>query len=175
MILVGPVHTVSSAATADASHIVTLINAQLMPTIPTPPRLPPERHLRLVMSDVEKPTPGRILPDAQHIADLIAFVSAWDQRAPLLIHCLQGVSRSTAAMYISLCALNPDVAELTIAQRLREVSASAAPNRLLIRLGDDLLKRSGRMSAAIAAIGEGNRAVEGELFCLPARLAPPPR
>lgn len=170
VILVGPVHSICADSTADASHIVTLINDQLMPTIVTPERLPPERHLRLVMSDVVESLPGRIVPTPDHVAALLTFVGAWDQAAPILIHCLQGVSRSTAAAFISLCALNPDASELAVAWRLRAASASAAPNPLLVRFGDELLGREGRMSAAIKAIGEGNRAVEGELFRLPARL-----
>jgi predicted protein tyrosine phosphatase len=170
IILVGPAHVIHAEATAEASHVVTLINAQLMPTIATPARLAPERHLRLVMSDLEEAVPGRILPNSGHVADLIAFVSGWDRAAPLLIHCLQGVSRSTAAAFISLCALNPDADELVVARRLRQASASAAPNRLLVRLADEILRREGRMSAAIASIGAGDRSVEGELFSLPARI-----
>jgi predicted protein tyrosine phosphatase len=161
---------IHAEAAADASHVVTLINDQIMPTIATPERLPPERHLRLVMSDIVESLPGRVVPTAQHIADLLAFVREWDQAAPLLIHCLQGVSRSTAAAFITLCALNPDASELDAARRLRKASASAAPNPLLVRLGDELLGRQGRMSEAIRAIGEGDRAAEGELFWLPARL-----
>jgi predicted protein tyrosine phosphatase len=170
VIFVGPVHIISSEAAAQAGHVVTLINAQLMPAVATPAHLPAERHLRLVMSDIEEPAPGRILPTRQHVADLIAFASTWDRSAPLLIHCLQGVSRSTAAAFICLCALNPRVDELVAARRLRQASPWAAPNRLLVRLADELLRREGRMLTAIEAIGEGNRAVEGELFALPARL-----
>ena len=73
----------------------------------------------------------------------------------MVIHCWAGISRSTAAALISLCALNPRCAEHLIARRLREASPTAYPNRLMIRLADAALGRKGRMVAAVEAIGRG--------------------
>ena len=70
---------------------------------------------------------------------LVKFARDWDRKAPLLIHCWAGISRSTAAAFITLCALNPDIEELELARALRRASPTAYPNRLLVALADEAL------------------------------------
>lgn len=113
------------------------------------------RHLKLVMHDIDEEREGYTLPSEAHVADLLDFVSKWDRTAPMIIHCYAGISRSTAAAFIALCALNPGTSEALIARRLREASPWATPNRRLVRLGDEALSRDGRMVEAIAGIGAG--------------------
>jgi predicted protein tyrosine phosphatase len=84
----------------------------------------------------------------------------------LVVHCWAGISRSTAAAFAALCAINPDVDEELIARRLREASPTAYPNRLMIRLADAALGRRGRMMQAIEGIGRGVVAVEAVPFAL---------
>jgi predicted protein tyrosine phosphatase len=112
-----------------------------------------------------------VLPCETHVADLVRFAREWDRQAPLLIHCWAGISRSTAAAFISLCALNPEGTELELARRLRRASPTAYPNRLLVALADEALSRDGRMIAALEDIGRGRVAEEAEVFALPALLA----
>ena len=87
----------------------------------------------------------------------------------MVVHCWAGISRSTAAAFISLCAINPDAPEELIAQRLREASPTAYPNRLMVRLADEALARRGRMIKAIERIGRGEPAYRGD----PVLAAPP--
>jgi predicted protein tyrosine phosphatase len=49
---------------------------------------------------------------------------------------------------------------------LRAASPHATPNRLIVRLADDLLGRKGRMVEAVTAIGRGADAWEGRVFTL---------
>ena len=107
------------------------------------------------MNDICEPQPGLVLPCETHVADLVRFAREWDRQAPLLIHCWAGISRSTAAAFISLCALNPDGSELELARALRRASPTAYPNRLLVALADEVLSRNGRMIAAVEDIGRG--------------------
>jgi predicted protein tyrosine phosphatase len=169
-IFVAPLSLVeTTVADARVSHLVTLINGET--PIPTPPSIGPDRHLRLSMNDICQPQPGLVLPCQTHVADLIRFASGWDRQAPLLIHCWAGISRSTAAAFISLCALNPEGTERDLAWVLRRASPTAYPNRLLVALADEILERKGRMIAAVEDIGRGRLAEEAEVFALPARLA----
>ena len=112
-----------------------------------------------------------MLPCQTHVADLIRFARDWDRQAPLLIHCWAGISRSTAAAFISLCALNPEGAEQELAWALRRASPTAYPNRLLVALADEALARKGHMVTAIEEIGRGKIAEEADVFALPALLA----
>jgi len=151
---------------AQVSHLVTLINGETL--VPTPPSITPDRHLRLDMNDICEPITGLVLPCEDHVADLVQFALDWDRRAPLLIHCWAGISRSTAAAYTALCAINPEASEALIATRLRQASPTAYPNRLMIRLADAALGRDGRMVRAVEAIGRGVPAGEAEPFSIAA-------
>jgi len=169
-IYVAPLSLVESTIEdAKVSHLVTLINGETL--VPTPPLITPDRHLRLDMNDICQPVTGLVLPCEEHVAELVQFALDWDRKAPLLIHCWAGISRSTAAAFISLCALNPDADEIGLARALREASPTAYPNRRLVALGDETLSRRGRMIAAVETIGRGEIAEEGQVFGLSARLA----
>ena len=169
-IYVAPLSRVEATiAAASVSHLVTLINHDTK--VPTPSSIPPERHLKLGMNDISEPMEGLVLPCEDHVANLVQFTLDWDRKAPLLIHCWAGISRSTAAAFISLCALNPDADEHRLARVLRRASPTAFPNRRLVALADEALERAGRMNAAIEHIGRGRLAEEADVFALPAMPA----
>jgi predicted protein tyrosine phosphatase len=147
---------------------VTLINRDHIPQ--TPRQISPERHLQIAVNDIAAPAPGLTHPNEAHVSQLLEFVRAWDRTAPMVIHCWAGISRSTAAAFISLCALNPKIGEDEIAWRIRESSPTAYPNRLLVAHADDVLGRDGRMLEAVEQIGRGVIAAEGHPFSIPASL-----
>lgn len=126
-------------------------------------------HLTLIFNDIVEPREGLVAPDESHVRALIDFVQGWPQKAPLLIHCYAGISRSTAAAYIAALALDRDMDEHRLAERLRRLSPSATPNIRLISIADTMLGRRGRMVEAIKAIGRGAEAYEGEVFSLPVK------
>jgi len=144
-----------------ALHLVSAINADLLPG--TPASIAHGRHLRLDMHDITDPQPGATPPNMEHVAELLDFVHAWDKKAPLLIHCFAGISRSTAAAFITLCALNPRAPEDVIARALRRSSDTAIPNRLFVTHADHVLRREGRMIAALGSMGRNRAALE----CIP--------
>ncbi|MBV8568840.1 MAG: tyrosine phosphatase family protein [Methylobacteriaceae bacterium] len=148
-----------------ARSLVTLLSAGTQVT--RPQLIARERHLHLVVSDIIEAMDGEILPGEHHVRDLVAFAGTWDRKAPMLVHCFAGVSRSTAAAFISACVLVPEASEHDLARRLRQASHTATPNRRLVALADDHLGRRGRMVDAIAAIGTGASCFEGVEFELP--------
>ncbi|MFO1148756.1 MAG: tyrosine phosphatase family protein [Alsobacter sp.] len=148
-----------------ASHVVTLIN--ISTPVERPSAIAPERHLFIGVSDIVDPLDGHVLPADAHVEQLLAFTRLWDQARPLVIHCWAGISRSTAAAYITLCALRPERDEFETARLLRAAAPSATPNARLVQVADALLDRRGRMVAAIAEIGRGADAFEGTPFRLP--------
>ena len=136
-----------------ARHIVSLIGDEAR--LERPASVAPENHLWLRLHDISSPLDGYIMPGEQHVAELIAFVRDWDRRAPLVVHCYMGISRSTASAFATVCALNRHRAEESIAQALRAASPTATPNIRIVTLADRLLGRGGRMVAAIETIGRG--------------------
>jgi len=147
-----------------ARHVVSLLGDEAK--IERPTAIVAENHLWLRLHDISDPLDGYIIPDEEHIADLLKFVRRWDRRAPLVVHCYAGISRSTASAFASVCALNPDRDEASIAHALRRASPTATPNIRIVSLADRLLGRKGRMIAAIETIGRGALASEGTPFRL---------
>jgi predicted protein tyrosine phosphatase len=169
LIYVGPLSAVEmTVRQSRCSHLVTLINDQTM--VETPPTIGPGCHLRLAMNDIAEPQPGMTAPADAHVTELIAFASRWAGKGPMMIHCWAGISRSTAAAFITQCVLNPQADERALAEALRAASRTATPNRRLVALADAALGREGRMTSAIEAIGHGEMTLEATLFCLPARI-----
>lgn len=150
-----------------ARYLVSAINGDVFPK--TPAGIARHNHLKLDMHDITEPAFGSTTPATEHVLKLLAFVQGWDQSAPLLIHCFAGLSRSTAAAFITLCALNPQTPEEIIALALRRSSETAVPNRLFVRLADGALQRQGRMLAAIEAMGPHRPAIECVPFGVEAR------
>jgi predicted protein tyrosine phosphatase len=144
--------------------VVTLINYGT--PVERPASIPRERHLFISMSDIVEPLDGHILPGADHVETLLGFVRGWEREAPIVFHCYAGISRSTAAAFITACALAPEHPEADIARRLREASATATPNARMVAVADDLLSRGGRMVDAVRRIGRGAEAFEGAPFTL---------
>jgi predicted protein tyrosine phosphatase len=155
----------STVERTGARHIVTLLGVD--DRIERPSCVPANNHLFLRMHDIAEPLDGHVAPDAEHVESLLGFVRAWDRAAPLVVHCWAGISRSTAAAFVSVCALRPERDEHEIAWAIRRASPTATPNIRIVTFADVLLGRRGRMVAAIESIGRGTLADEGVPFRLP--------
>ncbi|MEP6826593.1 MAG: protein tyrosine phosphatase, partial [Aestuariivirga sp.] len=133
---------------------------------PTYFNISPEHHLKLTFNDINEEAAGMKAASVDDVDRLLRFITAWDKKAPLLIHCWAGISRSTASAFAALCLLHPDKSEIELAQILRLASPSATPNRLITKHVDDRLGRKGRMLRAVDNIGRGANAYEGVPFIL---------
>jgi predicted protein tyrosine phosphatase len=147
-----------------AQHIVTLLKHS--DRVERPMHVQEANHLVLGMDDISDPLDGYILPCEEHVVRLITFVRTWNRATPLVVHCYAGISRSTAGAYVAACALNSSRCELAIARALRGASPTASPNIRLVSLADRVLRRDGRMVAAIESIGRGMLAYEATPFRL---------
>jgi predicted protein tyrosine phosphatase len=147
-----------------ASHVVTLLRT--IDLVERPRSIAACNHLILGMDDIAEPLEGYTHPAEEHVTELIEFVQRWDRKAPLVMHCYAGISRSTAGAFIAACTLNPKRDESQIAQLIRRSSATAMPNPMLVGHADRLLGRGGRMVRAVRALGPGRFAQEGEPFRL---------
>jgi len=116
----------------------------------------PARHLTVSVNDITfAGKEGLVAPQEAHVGAVIDFARAWDQQAPLLVHCWMGVSRSPAAALIAALAVSPQLDDAELAAALRKASPQASPNTRLIDIGDAMLGRSGKLVAAVKAIGRG--------------------
>jgi predicted protein tyrosine phosphatase len=147
------------------SHLVSLVAPGEQPA--TPACIALERHHRVGIHDISEPMDGHILPMAEHVEGLIEFVRIWrPDEAPLLIHCVAGISRSMAAALITLVIKAPG-RELEAARHVRSAAPHAYPNRRMIELADELLGCQGRLVAARQAMGPADLLPFGPLVVLP--------
>lgn len=153
----------ATLASSGARHMVSLMGPGKASTRPEKIN---GRFLAMEFHDIGEPREGLSPPTSEHIEQLLQFFDAWDGQSDMLVHCWMGVSRSTAAAAIALAQHNPAGDMDQLAQRLRKASPIATPNPLMISIADDLLQLNGRLRAAIAAIGRGAEASQGQPFAL---------
>jgi len=147
-----------------ARHVVTLL--RLTERVQWPGHIVPDSHLILAVDDIVEAADGYTVPAEEHVGRLIEFASQWDRKTPMVMHCFAGISRSTGAAFVAACALNPRRDENEIARSIRNASPTAQPNVRIVGIADRLLKRNGRMMAAVEALGPGEPATEGHPFRL---------
>jgi predicted protein tyrosine phosphatase len=162
------IHVCSLAALPDtvkatgASHILTVMAK--VEQVQRPRSVLEANHLKVAIDDITEAIEGFVAPSEAHIEQVLNFVRGWDRRAPLVVHCFAGISRSTASAFAAACALNPHRDEVSIARQIRSASPVASPNRLIVSLADKALGREGRMLRALDEMGPGNMLVEGRPF-----------
>jgi predicted protein tyrosine phosphatase len=155
-------HLPGTVTATNASHVITVMAD--VGKVVRPTSIMEANHLVISMDDITGEASGFTAPNRDHIERVLAFVREWDRKAPLVVHCYAGISRSTASAFAAACALNPSRSETAIARQIREASPSASPNRLIVTLADQLLGRQGRMVRALDEIGPGNMSIEGRPF-----------
>ena len=131
-----------------------------------PPVLPRgvRKTLGFTFHDITEPREGHVAPTRADMERFASLVGEWPQRAPLLLQCWMGVSRSTAAALVALSALGvtPDDA----AQSLRNAAPFATPNALMLSHADAVLRLEGTLVDAGRRIGRGGTTDRGRAFTL---------
>jgi predicted protein tyrosine phosphatase len=147
-----------------ASHVLTVMGK--VDQVQRPASVLAANHLKVSVDDIIEPMEGYITPCEAHVEEVLTFVRGWDRKAPLVIHCYAGVSRSTASAFAAACMLNPHRDEMEIAKKIRAASPIASPNRLIVSLADKALGREGRMVRALEQMSPATMMVEGVPFRL---------
>ena len=132
--------------------LVSIVGTDAQPS--TPPEILPAQHHRCTVDDIVESQPGKIVPQTKHIEDLIEFLDSWDTKTSLLVHCIAGVSRSTAAALIAHTLKTGDPKKSATA--LRVAAPYAWPNRRIVSLADSIMGLNGKMILAREEMGPAN-------------------
>ena len=156
------VTSLQAAPLTCADHKIEHAISFIDPTQSTPqyPNIKKKNHLILKMHDISEKRNGLVVPARDHVMNMIDFMLRHDWQKDILIHCLMGVSRSTATAYIML-NLHYEGRELEIAQYLQAKIPHASPNKMLIEHADHILGRDGRMISAVASLPKPNMSTAG--------------
>jgi predicted protein tyrosine phosphatase len=99
---------------------------------------------------------GLTLPNADHVAAILAAGAealrdaAEGKSVRMLVHCSAGLSRSPAAALLILALEDGAGEEERSVERLAEIDPECLPNDRIVRLGDEVLGRDGRLREACA-------------------------
>lgn len=123
-----------------ATHILSFLDPG--DRLVTPREVAPSNHVTFNMDDTHEPRDA-YPPTMEHVRQVHAWFDALPADARLLVHCFQGVSRSTAMTLGLLATLwTPEDAAI----RLQKIRPEATPNRLIVALWDDHLRLDGLLS-----------------------------
>jgi len=142
------------------SHVLSIVDPDEGLNIPTL-GVPLDRRLVLLCDDVdsraeaqsrEQQMPGSrcIAPTRTMVKRGLAFAKGVPDQATL-VHCGQGVSRSTAMAFAILCQAQPNVSEDEVFQQVLRLRPQSYPNALIVKHADGLWGRNGRMCRAIGS------------------------
>ena len=166
--IVCPLVALAAGLARQPARVLSLLSPEQ--AAPACPGIAPSDYMLLRFNDIIRPQAGLHAVQPQDIIAILDFARSWDGAAPMLVHCWAGISRSTAAAYIIACLFGADADAAALA--LRRAAPQATPNARMVALADAQLGGGGRMVDAIAAIGRGAEAGQGELFSLELRALP---
>lgn len=114
-----------------------------------------DNHLILHFHDIEEEDKGFITPTREHIDKILSFTSGITDADDVLVHCMAGISRSTAVAIGVCCQHGMTPAEaLAHVRATREPSLKKGymvlPNRLIISYFDDALGLNGDLNKVVA-------------------------
>lgn len=109
-----------------------------------------DQHLIVRMNDIEQDFgPKWITPSIEHVDAVLGFTNGLGETDRLIVHCHQGLSRSTA-MAIGICVqhgMDP-ISAYRHVERIRPV---LLPNTLIIALIDDRFGLKGKLTELVLA------------------------
>ena len=107
-------------------------------------------QLVLQFHDIDMTMLGYVEPEPEHVQQALTFAQEID--GPLLVHCRAGVSRSTAiALAIAAVRLGAGN-ERQACEWLQQTYPQAQPNRLIVFLADEVLKRNCSLCSAVKQV-----------------------
>jgi predicted protein tyrosine phosphatase len=141
------------------SHAVSIMDPGLSADLAG--RLPEANVLRLNFHDLDRrPPPDHpavlallragqsiVMPSERHVRAILRFGCGLPPGARVLIHCMAGISRSTAAAWMLGVQAAPGK-EIDVLAHIRRLRPQAMPNRLMVAIADRLLGAEGRMVTA---------------------------
>jgi predicted protein tyrosine phosphatase len=159
---------VSTFAASGVTHLLSIDN----PGGPTPtPKWFTGTHWHVVFQDVESDAEAREYSTTpptraaiQQVLDNASscLESSRSHSVYLLVHCMAGASRSTAAAFGILAMVLGPGQEVNALKYLLRIRPDAFPNKLVVRFADEILGRNGRMMEALRPLREEvGRAVDG--------------
>lgn len=119
----------------------------------------PTKHLLLMFDDISRPIPGMTMPSLWHLERVLEFTKDLTNDDKLLIHCVAGISRSTAMAIAVL--IQHGVPWKKAFEMIEGIRPCLWPNSMIVRLTDDKFGLNGKyidfVAAGKGALGDPSR------------------
>ncbi|MFB6453565.1 tyrosine phosphatase family protein [Bradyrhizobium tunisiense] len=143
------VHDLPLVTHRHPSHVIGILDPDY--SKPKVPRSTSSLDLRF--HDVINQQQGLRPPAPFDIQRLLEFGSRLpdpkSQPTHLVVYCHAGISRSTAAVILLLAQAQKEQSANSFVARVCQIQPMALPNRLMVEIGDDLLKLKGQLISAV--------------------------
>jgi predicted protein tyrosine phosphatase len=138
------------------THIVSLLDANYIGVLDRGPFMPeivytgahlfegyhPHQRLERQFDDVSHPTRFYKAPSQEDVEAILTFGKVLDPAAhKVLVHCVAGISRSSAAATLLLLQAHPEQTADQIFDEIVRIRRQASPNSLMLEIGGDILGR----------------------------------
>lgn len=145
-------HQIDDHAQSGVTHILSIENPDRLKETPFWFK-GVHKQIRFNDTDFED-GPDVVAPDADQIREILEFgrevasLSTGEPRA-ILIHCQAGVSRSPAAAYAIIAQYLGAGHARDALEEIRKLRPVAIPNRLVVKLADEILEFRGELLEAL--------------------------
>jgi predicted protein tyrosine phosphatase len=128
------------------THVVSINDPENDP----PPELESHGGRHLILSFHDRLSPGYQPPTRRDVTRILQFARSMDSKHHVLVHCMAGISQSSAAALAILASnLDPSPRNALLAVRqVREIKLSIFPHRIIVSLADELLEYRGALIEA---------------------------
>ncbi|MFC4991657.1 hypothetical protein [Rubritalea tangerina] len=122
----------------------------------------PKANIHFATFDDTEVTNNGVPPVHEDVLGCLEYVRSIPEDSQLLIHCMAGISRSTATAMTIISDFYGPGSERDAALSVREIRPIANPNRLILSIADEILDRKGALSHAADSVfgkslGERNK------------------
>ena len=118
------------------TRIISVINKPNMPNYG-------DHHLHLTFDDVHNTNNKHIHPLMEHLLEVLEFTKDLTDSDRVLVHCLAGISRSTATA-ISIC-IQHGMNYMDAYNHIKMIRPQAAPNKLITEYADQHFGLGGQL------------------------------
>ena len=101
----------------------------------------PHQRLLLKFDDVSYPNQYYVAPTHEDVETILEFAKSIGETDRVLVHCVAGVSRSTAAASLLLLQAYPEMTAHEVFEEVVRIRPIAIPNFLILQHGGRILDR----------------------------------
>jgi predicted protein tyrosine phosphatase len=108
----------------------------------------PHQRLERQFDDVSYPNQYYMAPTREDVEAILEFAKSFNDESRVLVHCVAGISRSTAAASLVMMQAHPNMTAAEVFTEIVRIRPQAVPNILMLKHGGHILDRYNEIADA---------------------------